>query len=355
MSHRLLPEWAPQEAIILAWPDAQTDWAPWLDNVRQTYCQLITAINQVGCGVLLLVRADEVANAQAVLQANVSEEDNSQVLLVVADYNDTWVRDYGFLTCRTEQGMQLIEFQFNGWGNKFNASKDNQINSTVLADLCQFPMQSYQQFVEGGALEIDGAGHLLSTALCLQNPERNGDFSLAEYQQLFTDALGASRVSIFHEGHLEGDDTDGHIDTLVRFTPNNGLVIQACENRPDDSHYAGLHALVEECRQVFPEHQLFLLPLPSIFNDDGERLPASYANYLINNQQVLCPIYQQPEDQQALEILAKAYPQHHIVAIDGLPLVQQFGSVHCISMQVPVGTLKANVIQQLQQGVSVYA
>jgi agmatine/peptidylarginine deiminase len=342
---RLLPEWAPQEAIILAWPDSQTDWKPWLNDVREVYLEIISVINQGGTGVLLLIREDEISTFRKLTPQN------AHVILIPADYNDTWVRDYAFLTCDSDAGMQPIEFVFNGWGNKFNAQKDNLINRQILANLCCLPLQSFDCVLEGGALEIDQDGHLLSTQFCLSNPQRNGDLSLVEYRDLFRTSLGATQISIFEWGHLEGDDTDGHIDTLVRFTPDKGLIIQAAYNRPEDSHYKGLEALVEECQLALPEHHIYQLPLPNILNQDGERLPASYANFLINNQQILCPIYKEPEDKQALAVVALAYPNHKIVPINCLPLIQQFGSLHCISMQIPVGTLKAEVQNKMKQGV----
>jgi len=195
---------------------------------------------------------------------------------------------------------------------------------------------------------------LLSTKLCLTNPKRNGDKSLVSYQQDFALFLGAKQSIILQNGHLEGDDTDGHIDTLVRFTPDNGLVIQSAFNRPDDSHFLGLAALVKECQQDFPTHQIFELPLPHIVNSQGDRLPASYANFLISNQHILCPIYQQKEDQLAMQVIQNAYPRFTIVPINCLPLVQQFGSLHCISMQIPCGILKPDILQSCANGVYVY-
>ncbi|AEE21296.1 Agmatine deiminase [Glaciecola sp. 4H-3-7+YE-5] len=347
---RLLPEWAPQEAIILAWPDDKTDWQPWLADVIQVYLTIIATLNQAGTGVILLIRDDQRSTFTSLSKDFAQPID--RVLLVRADYNDTWVRDYGFLTCHSSGGMQPIEFNFNGWGNKFDAKKDNQINQQVLAGLCRLPLQSFDVVAEGGALEIDDAGVLLSTEFCLSNPERNGDMTMSQYRGAFKVALGAKSVHIFQHGHLEGDDTDGHIDTLVRFTPDDGLVVQSAFNVPDDSHHAGLAALVTECREALPEHKIFELPLPCVFNQQGERLPASYANYLINNKQILCPVYQQPQDDLAMEVMAKAYPGHSIVPINCLPLVQQFGSLHCISMQVPVSTLTFDISQKLATGVS---
>ena len=344
---RLLPEWVEQEAILLAWPDEQTDWAPWLNDVRQTYCELIQQINAAGCGVLLLVREQHKSACAEQLKG-------SNVLLITADYNDTWLRDYGFLTCDKDGLRFPVEFTFNGWGNKFDARKDNAVNRAVLARLCQHELSSYPEVVEGGALEVDADGTLLSTELCLTNPERNGDLTLADYADLFRKSLGAEDFVVFTNGHLQGDDTDGHVDTLVRFTPNRGLVVQSCFNRSQDSHFKGLSALVAECKQRFSDHEVFELPLPEVINQDDERLPASYANFLIVNDHVFCPVYQASEDQQALDVIADAYPDYTIVPINSLPLIQQFGSVHCISMQIPEGTLKSDVVNLLNCGVNIY-
>lgn len=348
MSLQLIPEWSPSEAIILAWPHEDTDWAPWLDEVRNTYVQLIDAINNTGAGVLLLCAPHCVDDAQSQLSSA------NKVLILPADYNDTWARDYAFLTCQQDNQNIPVEFVFNGWGNKFDASKDNQVNKRFLAPLCRNTLVSSPLVAEGGALEINTAGHLLSTASCLYNPERNGDIDYPAYAQTFYELLGAQTFTVLTHGHLEGDDTDGHIDTLVRFTPSDDLVIQASDNRPDDSHYSGLSALVTESKAKFPSSVIHALPLPLMYSEDGDRLPASYANYLVCNNTVLAPVYLQPEDDNAIETLNRAYPEHQVTAINCAPLVQQYGSLHCITMQVPQGTLKPEVLTRLQAGVSVY-
>jgi agmatine deiminase len=347
-SYTLLPEWSPQEAVLLVWPDQHTDWQPWLTEVQEVYLQIIAALNQTHTAVVLLVRDIAVVSCKNILPKL------AKVLLVKADYNDTWIRDYGFLTCSNQGSKQPVEFIFNGWGNKFDGTKDNKINQQVLSQLCQLPIKKIDLVLEGGAIEIDEQGTLLSTKLCLTNTQRNGNKSLAEYQHDLQHYLGANKTIILGNGHLQGDDTDGHIDTLVRFSPVNAIVVQSAFNRPTDSHFKSLQALVNECRECLPDHKIFELPLPYVLNTQGERLPASYANYLITNQQVLCPIYLQEEDDIALEIIQKAYPEHKIVAINCLPLVQQFGSLHCISMQIPCGTLKSEVLQSLANGVKEY-
>lgn len=347
---QLIPEWRPTEAVVLAWPDNTTDWAPWLSEVEATYVALIGKINLAGAGVILLCKPSTIAVAKQLIP------EHAQVVIVAADYNDTWVRDYAFLTCRDKSGAnQPVEFSFNGWGQKFTANKDDAVNQLYLAPLCQKPMQSYSVVAEGGALEVDQDGVLLSTASCLLNPKRNSRFSLDDYHRQFTEALGVKDFVVLNHGHLIGDDTDGHIDTLVRFTNNRGLVIQACENRPDDPHYEGLTELKKECGEKFPTHEQFTLPLPCIQNPSGERLPASYANYLICNGHILFPIYQVDEDKAALQVIKTAYPNYQIIPVDCSALIKQFGSLHCITMQVPVGTLKSEIVSFFKQGVSRYA
>lgn len=348
MTTSLIPEWKASEAVILAWPHQDTDWAPWLEDARQTYLSIIRIVNANQAGVLLLCREEDMDDVESRLAAD------ARVMLIKADYNDTWARDFAFLSCGNPEAPYPVEFTFNGWGNKFDASKDNLVNQRYLAPLCREKLRTSAIVAEGGALEIDESGHLLSTASCLYNPARNGDMSGDAYREEFTAYLGCAQLSIFSHGHLEGDDTDGHIDTLVRFTPTSSLVIQAAANRPEDSHYQGLSALVQECAEALPDHTRYLLPLPAMFNDDGDRLPASYANYLICNHTVLLPVYGQPEDSEAVAVMQQAFPHHEIVPVNCATLVQQFGSLHCISMQVPCNTLKTDVIHQLNSGVTRY-
>jgi agmatine/peptidylarginine deiminase len=347
----MAPEWHDIDAVMLAWPHSQTDWAPWLEEARATYLNVIAAVNRNDAGVILLCAPSDVDDLKSRLP------ESARVLIVAASFNDTWMRDYGFITCKDSEGNgSPVEFRFNGWGNKFNATEDNLANQRYLASMCKSVLRSSPIVAEGGALEIDENGHLLSTAQCLLNPERNGDMSLSAYEDAFKDMLGCSKVTILQHGHLEGDDTDGHIDTLVRFTPNKGLVIQACNNRPNDSHFEGLKALCDECSLELPEHEQFHLPLPHIENDEGDRLPASYANYLICNKAILLPVYgEEEEDAEAIETVQRAHPNHIVEPIDCSVLVRQYGSLHCISMQVPTNTLKDSIITTLKKGVSLHA
>lgn len=358
--YTLLPEWAEQEAVILAWPHLSTDWAANLDDARATYLSLIEAINDANAAVILLCPADAIVPLKAHLQECLPA--TASILLVATQYNDTWVRDYCFLTvsdnASTIHGVSgpiynyPLSFEFNGWGQKFDATLDNQVNAN-LATLCQQTLITVPIVLEGGALEIDENQHVLTTGSCLFNPKRNGNMQAEEYKALFARYLGANTTTIFNHGSLDGDDTDGHIDTLARFTPLMGIVLQSADNRPHDPHFAELFKLQYEITQTLPKHKIYSLPLPLVVDEDGERLPASYANFLILNRQILMPIYGQVEDSEALAVLQKAYPNYQIIPINCLSLVQQYGSLHCITMQVPTNTLKPKILALAKQRVSV--
>jgi len=357
----LLPEWAEQEAVALAWPHRNTDWQDNLNAVQATYLTLIDAINACDVPVLLLCPANEVPSVEALLNTpryhsnlQIAKQIIRQMVMIIpCDYNDTWVRDYVFLTVSDNEFNYPANFQFNGWGEKFDAHLDNRVNDR-LVELCQKPVVSYDFVLEGGAVEIDENQHLLTTSSCLLNPKRNGNKSTQEYEALFKNTLGAKRVTILQNGRLQGDDTDGHIDTLVRFTPLMGIVVQGANNRPQDPHFDALKRLENELITALPVHQLYSLPLPLIENNRGERLPASYANFLILNRNILLPIYGTLEDHNAISVIKRAYPNYEVYPINCLSLVQQGGSLHCSCMQVPEDTIKQHLSIQARSGVTVY-
>ena len=348
----MLPEWAEQEAVVLAWPHKDTDWRYNLDQTKATYLDLINSINATGTPILLLCPESEVDNTKGLLDARSHIAQPNKVLIIPAQYNDTWVRDYAFITVSDNEKNYPINFEFNGWGKKFDATLDNQINH-LLGSLCQQSLQSHNLVLEGGAIEIDENQHLLSTQSCLFNPKRNPNYTKELYCQFFQDVLGAKQVNLFQNGHLQGDDTDGHIDTLARFTPLMGIVFQGAENRPQDSHFVDLMKLKFELQQAFPQHTLYSLPLPYVENLEKERLPASYANFLILNKRILLPIYGQAEDDTAIAVTKKAFPNYQVMPINCLSLVQQYGSLHCVTMQIPFNTLKPEIVELASQGVSV--
>ena len=250
--------------------------------------------------------------------------------------NDTWARDHGFITVEESDGTKvLLDFQFNGWGQKFAAELDNQINRQLYEqELVEGRYESHLDFVlEGGSIESDGRGTIFTTRCCLMAPHRNQPLTQQQIDERLKQYLGAERVVWLEHGSLIGDDTDGHIDTLVRICPDDTILYTGGdEDHPDlDDMERELQTLRTLDGQPY---RLLKLPLPRPIYDDGDRLPATYANYLVVNGAVLVPTYNQPDlDQEAMRVVGLAYPDREIVGIDCRPVIRQHGSLHCCTMQ----------------------
>ena len=333
---RLPAEWEPQEGVQLTWPHAATDWAPILDEITATY----------------EVMAREIAKRERLLIIAPKGEALSPLTshLYPLPSNDTWARDHGFISLVDDQGhRRLLDFRFNGWGEKFAADLDNALNQRLYdAQALTGDYVSCLDFVlEGGAIESDGQGTVFTTSGCLMAPHRNQPLSQAEIETRLKRELHAERILWIDHGNLIGDDTDGHIDTLVRICPDDTLLYVGCDD-PDDPQYEELHLMEAQLRtfrtlQGQP-YRLLRLPMPrpiyeSDFNAEGEhdRLPATYANFLVINGAVLCPTYDQPDlDAEALRLIAQAFPGREIVPIDCRAVIRQHGSLHCCTMQFPL-------------------
>ncbi|MBO9874351.1 MULTISPECIES: agmatine deiminase family protein [Xanthomonas] len=338
---RLPAEWEPQSAILIAWPHAGTDWAERLAEVEETYIALVAAIVRFQRVLICVADADLQIYAEARLRS--ARVDMQRVRFVEAEYDDTWLRDSGPITlARDGGGFQLLDFRFTGWGGKFQASRDDQLVS-VLAEQGLFADSDVRRIdfaLEGGAIDCDGAGTLLTTWQCLH--ERHPQRSRESLSHDLADWLAQQRVLWLDHGYLEGDDTDAHIDTLARFAGTDAIVYQACDDA-SDSHYAELQAMGAELAALRTAegapYRLFPLPWAQPVIDDGRRLAASYANFLIVNGAVLMPAYGDAADAQAQAVMAQAFPQHEIVPIPCRALIWQNGSLHCITMQLPAGLL----------------
>jgi agmatine/peptidylarginine deiminase len=333
---RLPAEWEQQQAVMLAWPHAKTDWAYMLNEVEDCYEQIARAITKHA---KLLIVAPDTSS----IQARLSDCDREKLYFLDIDTNDTWTRDYGPLTAETPGGKPLIlDFRFNGWGMKFAANFDNQATRTLLGrKVFSAPYECCKHLVlEGGSVESDGCGTILTTTCCLTAPNRNEPMSRSEVEAEVLSRFGARKMLWLDHGSLAGDDTDGHIDTLCRLAPGNAILYTGCADR-NDEHYADLTAMAEQLRTLTnadgePFH-LIELPLPqAIFDDDGYRLPATYANYLVLNNAVLMPTYGQPmNDRLAADTLRVAFPDREIRCVDCRALIRQHGSLHCATMQLP--------------------
>ncbi|MBP8778006.1 MAG: agmatine deiminase family protein [Bacteroidaceae bacterium] len=342
MNYRLPAEWAPQSGVQLTWPHAETDWNYMLPSV--TECFLCIAREIAKYEKLLIVVPSTKEVYTQLTEANVNLKN---VLLFEAPTNDTWARDHGALTLLNDEGNPLLlDFQFNGWGTKFAAEKDNALTYRLhQSGLLHGSYESHLDFVlEGGSIESDGCGTLLTTTGCLLAPHRNQPLTQHEIEQHLLTAFRAQRVLWLDYGELIGDDTDGHIDTLARLCPNDTITYVQCLD-PEDVHYPSLQKMEQQLQSFRTTsglpYRLLPLPLPEpIVDEEGERLPATYANFLVINGAVLYPTYAQPgNDKLAEEVLAQAFPEYKLVAIDCLPLIRQHGSLHCITMQYPKNVL----------------
>lgn len=343
---RTLPaEWAPQSAILISWPHAETDWADILDEVTECYVRMAYAIAAHQPLIVLVVEGLDVSS---LLEKRLPQAVFSNItFVVVPKTNDTWVRDYGFLTVQSTGGAELMDFRFNGWGGKFKAEHDNAANRLLFeAQLLRGHYVDALDFeLEGGGIESDGCGTLLTTAECLlnSNRRRQGDAvptpDKAQVEALLKERLGVERILWLHHGYLAGDDTDSHIDTLARLCPNDTIIYVQCMDTADE-HYEALAAMEQEL-QAFrtlegKPYRLIPVPLPDACYDEEERLPATYANFLIMNKVVLVPTYAQPDkDALALKNIQKAFPEREIIGVDCRALIRQHGSLHCATMQFP--------------------
>lgn len=328
---------------MLAWPHEDSDWAPWLDAVETVYLELAIRISRRQ-GLLIVCRDAHLQQqlAARLKQAGVTQE---RLRLFVAPYNDTWVRDYGPLSVLEDGRPRLLDFIFNGWGGKYPAQLDDEVTRHLQQQDAwgDIPLESVDFVLEGGSLDSDGAGTLLTSRRCLLHPRRNPGWRREQIQQRLQRTLGAQRLLWLDHGIIVGDDTDGHIDMLARFCDSRTIAYSSCAER-SDAHFEELRLMKQELAALRtaggqPYH-LVPLPLPAAkFNEQGQRLPASYANFLIINDAVLVPCYDDPADETALAALAPCFPEREMVPIPALPLVMQHGSVHCVTMQLPEGIL----------------
>lgn len=341
VEHTLLPaEWFPQSAVQLTWPHAGTDWAPILKEVIPCFVSIAQEIMKREKLVVVCPDASEV-------KEQLGAFDEERVRFVELPTNDTWARDHGGISVFDPLGPMVYDFVFNGWGMKFAANKDNLITrnlyqSGVFAEEIQ--LVNMAPFVlEGGSIESDGRGTLMATAECLLSVNRNEYLQREEIEHYLKDIFGVKRILWIENGYLAGDDTDSHVDTLARFCSEDTIAYVKCEDESDE-HYDELRAMEEEIKAFRQEngepYRLVPLPMADEVVWEGERLPATYANFLIINGAVLLPFYNSPKDELARNALQKAFSDREVVGINCLPLIKQHGSLHCVTMQYPEGYVR---------------
>jgi agmatine/peptidylarginine deiminase len=338
---RLPAEWEPQAAVLIAWPHEGTDWVPRLLETESSYVALASAIARFER--LIVCVPDDAVRERAVELLSAGGANLSNICFVEIPYDDTWLRDSGPITLRDGDEFTLADFRFTGWGGKFEGERDDALVEGLLERDVFAPSAGHARYdwaLEGGAIESDGNGTLLTTWRCLH--QRHPQLSREEVTRQLRESLGAQRVLWLTRGFLQGDDTDAHIDTLARFAPNEAIVFQACEDA-DDPHFGELAAMREELEALRTAddrpYELYALPWARPITDEGRRLAASYANYLIVNGAVLVPAYGDAADFDAARIIGEAHPGREVVQIPCRPLIWQNGSLHCVTMQLPRGAL----------------
>lgn len=339
--YTLPPEWAPQQFIQLTWPHRHTDWHNILEEAFACYLSLAEAIASREHLLIVTTAPDKLHN---LLKLQLSPKALANIRLAKCKTNDTWARDHGCISVKDDEKRNvLMDFCFNGWGMKFAANYDNQINRMLYRQGI-FQNRTFlnrKDFVlEGGSIESDGNGTLLTTSQCLLTPNRNDTLTQHDIEERLKREFGMKQILWLDHGNLIGDDTDGHIDTIARFCPGN-TIAYCKETNPEDEQYEDLRQMEQQLKYFTnaegEPYRLIPLPVPDPIYHNGERLPATYANFLIMNTAVLYPTYSQTEkDREVQEILQDIFPGREIVGVECSTLIIQHGSLHCATMQFPI-------------------
>jgi len=328
---RLPAEWEEQEFVQIVFPHKDTDWNDYLDEAISTFVNIVNSIRKYQ---KCLVVAKNLIYIKSLFQ------NKKNLIFVKIDSDDTWSRDFGGITVEHNKDLVVLDFKFNAWGKKFSYKLDDQITKQLkLKGLLKLYKHNSIPFVlEGGAIESNGAGIILTTSKCLMEKNRNPHLTQNTIEKKLIEYLGAQKVLWLNSGYLEGDDTDSHIDTLARFVSVDTIVYQSCDDQ-NDIHYEELKKMENELLNFKQlngnKFKIVSLPWIEAKYDGTDRLPATYANFLIINNAVLVPVYGDKNDDNALEIFKKLFPKRDIIGIDCQTLIRQHGSLHCVTMQYP--------------------
>ena len=320
---RVIAEFEKQSFTQIIFPHPKTDWAEYLQEAQETFVNIINAVRKYQKCLVIAYDLNAVKS---------HFHDFYNLEFVQYETDDTWARDCSAITIEENGKNKLLNFTFNGWGGKFEATKDNLMSQNLISHY-GLPMQNIDFVLEGGGIESNGMGTLLTTAACMLNKNRNPELNAAQITQSLQEFFGAKEILYLHHGYLSGDDTDSHIDTLARFIAKDSIMYVQCSDEIDE-HFTALNAMEQELKQLAHKHDfsLIALPMSSAVYFEGERLPATYANFLFVNGAVLVPVYNVPTDTEALRIFKQTFPQRDVVPIDCSILIRQHGSLHCVTM-----------------------
>ena len=326
------PEWEKQRAVLMAFPHKNSDWADDLKSALTPFIRIAQAIAYSQPVYIICDNRDEIINLFCSTQ-NMS--------FIEIKTNDTWIRDYGYISVVENAEIKLLNFTFDGWGKKFEATLDNEVNSTLHKKgyMGITSLKNIDFVLEGGSIESDGMGTIMTTTQCLCNPNRNSGLSKEAIEKKLKKYLGAKRVLWINHGYLAGDDTDSHIDTLARFVSVDTITYVQCLDR-EDEHYFELKKMEEELKKfkTFKKEAYNLIPLPMAsakYDKKNNRLPATYANFLITNSALIYPTYGVKEDKLVHEIFKTLFIDKEIIPVECSRLIEEGGSLHCSTMQIP--------------------
>ncbi len=328
---RMPAEWERQRAILISFPHEETDWA---DDLEASLSPFIRIAQAIAYGQAVYIICKDKTKISNMFYST------HNMTFIEIPTNDTWIRDYGYISIKEDDQIKLLDFTFDGWGGKFEASFDNSVNNTLHKKgyMGITPLEKIDFVLEGGSIESDGEGTILSTSACLCNTNRNGGLSKQEIEEILHTYLGAKRVLWLDHGYLAGDDTDSHIDTLARFVNKETIAYVKCNNK-DDEHFEALQKMEAQLKEFKTKegkpYKLVALPMTdAIYNEKGQRLPATYANFLITNDALIYPTYGDAKDKEVHEIFKELFPDKEIIPINSLKLIEQGGSLHCSTMQI---------------------
>jgi len=337
LGYMMPAEWEKHEGIWLAWPHDPDTFPDRVEEVENIYVQIIKSILESE-QVHLLVKDDPMK----IRVTRVFEQNNincDKIHFFIFDYADVWIRDYGpiFVTSKQKDSLAMVHWRFNAWGEKYDELiKDTAIPARINRTM-QLPCFDPQMVLEGGSIDVNGKGTLLTTEQCLLNRNRNPDLSKQEIEDKLKGYLGVTNIIWLRNGIL-GDDTDGHIDDIARFV-NPTTIVCAYEEDMSDDNYLFLkenyELLLEAKDQDGNQFNIIKMPMPGFVGDEEGRLPASYTNFYIGNTVVLVPVFGHDNDQQALDIIKNVFQGRTVVGIACTDLVYGFGAIHCITQQQP--------------------
>ncbi|HEA20298.1 MAG TPA: agmatine deiminase family protein [Pricia antarctica] len=342
-SRRFPAEWEPQEGILLCFPHNGNDWPGKYSTIQWAFVEFIKKIAAYEKVFLIVKDTDLQDKVKNLLQmASVSLEN---IHFIIQKTNRSWMRDSGPIIVKIDGKREALNFNFNGWAKYKNWQLDKHVPKTISEflelPLTQVSYKGKHVVLEGGALEVNGKGTLITSEECLLHPSiqiRNIGLTKQDYEAIFKEYLGISHTIWLKDG-IVGDDTHGHIDDLCRFV-NEDTVVTVVERDVEDDNYAPLQENLKRLKKSKTEDGSTLkvveLPMPNKIIFDGLRLPASYANFLILNQTVLVPVFNDSNDRIALNILADCFPDRKVIGLSCIDLIWGFGTLHCLSQQIPV-------------------